>query len=317
MMYAVLGRPLRHGEGPARGHLGHRLQAGLNGAGADRRWAESCYAPGMPSSLRSSLHPVELVARAGYGARGMVYILFGAFAAMAALELRSTAGSPEEAVEAFIEWPLGPVWLGAVAAGLGGFVLWRLLQALLDADHRGSHPSALVFRAGQGFSALLYAALAWTAVEALDGVDDVREGETPAAALLQLPLGETLLFGAAGITAVAAAGNFTKAASRRFGHELGCSAQVCAWAKPVGRAGYAGRGVVFAGLALIFLEIGLDLVSVERGTVENMLADLETLPFGSALLFATGLALAGFGLFGLVEARFRRIEVPEEVGGDG
>lgn len=264
------------------------------------------------------IHPLEIIARAGYGARGVVYILIGAFAAMAALELRARAVGAEDALQAFVNWPLGAVWLGAIAAGLAGFVVWRLLQAVLDADRRGSGPKDLLFRAGQGFSALLYAGLAWSALQVIDGVGDIREGEAgqaPAAALLELPMGETLLFVAAAVTAGAAAGNLFKAASKGFGHELACRGGVRAWAVPVGRIGYAARGVVFAGLALILAEIGLSLVSAEEGTVAATLQEVEKLPFGSALLLATGVALAGFGLFGLVEARFRRIRVPEEVGG--
>jgi hypothetical protein len=266
------------------------------------------------------LHPVELLARAGYGARGLVYLLVGAFAAMAALELRSDTAGAEDALQSFIDWPLGSVWLGAVGVGLAGFALWRLLQAVLDADRRGSKPKDLLFRAGQGASALLYAALAWSAWQALDGVGDLREGggggrEAPAATLLDLPLGEWLLFGAALATAAAAAGNLAKAVSKRFGHELSCGPNVRRWAVPVGRAGYAARGVIFTALAFILAEIGLDLAGADEGTVSAVLQELEGLPFGSALLVATGLGLAGFGLFGLVEARWRRIQVPDEVGG--
>jgi hypothetical protein len=267
----------------------------------------------MNNALR--LHPLEFVARAGYGARGIVYVLVGVFAAMAALELRSDTAGAEDALGSFVDWPLGPFWLGAVAAGLAGFVIWRLLQAVLDADRRGSKPKDLLFRAGQGASALLYAALAWSALQALDGVEDLREGETPAAALLDLPLGEWLLFSAGAGTAVAAAGNLAKATSKRFGHELSCGPDVRRWAVPVGRAGYAARGVIFAALAFILAEIGLDLAQADEGTVSAVLQELERLPFGSALLLATGVGLAGFGLFGLIEARWRRIRVPEEVRG--
>lgn len=274
----------------------------------------------MSPLSRSGFHPVQIAARAGYGARGVVYLLVGGFAAMAAVELRNQAAGADEAMEAFVRWPLGPVWLGAVATGLAGFVVWRLLQAVLDADQRGSRPADLLFRTGQAFSAVLYAALAWSALNILDGVDDIRTGdrdagEDPIAAILELPLGEWLLFLAAAVTAVAATGNLAKAVSKRFGHELACDAGVRAWAAPVGRAGYAARGLVFAGVAFILAKIALKLARVEEATLGATLQEVEALPFGSPLLFVTGLALGGFGLFGLVEARYRRIRVPDELEG--
>lgn len=272
----------------------------------------------MSPLARSGLHPVQLAARAGYGARGLVYLLVGGFAVLAALELRARPLGTEQALEAFVRWPLGPVWLLAVATGLGGFVLWRLLQAVLDADRRGSKPADLLFRAGQGFSALLYAALAWTAFNLVDGVGDIREGDPesgsdPIAAVLDLPLGETLLLLAAAVTAGAAIGNFAKAGSRRFGHELACERSVRTWATRVGRTGYAARGLIFGGVAFVLAEIALDLAGTDDATLGVFLAELERLPGGSMLLLGAGLGLAGFGLFGLVEARYRRIRVPDEL----
>jgi hypothetical protein len=264
--------------------------------------------------VRLGRHPLELAARAGYGARGVVYLLIGGFAVLAAVELRRRPAGAREALESFVEWPLGPVWLGAVAAGLGGFVLWRLLQAFLDADRRGRRPADLLFRAGQAFSALLYGVLAWTALEVLDGVDDIREGEAgadPAALLLAAPLGGTLLLAAAAVTAGSAIGNLLKAVSSRFGRELVCTTALRRLLVPVGRAGYAARAGVFAGVAVVLTEIGLDLAVADQGTLGATLSKLEKLPGGSALLLVTGSALIAFGLWGLIEARFRRIRVPE------
>lgn len=266
----------------------------------------------------SRFHPIEMLARFGYGARGAVYLLVGLFAVAAALEYRNEASGPEEALGAFAAWPLGPVWLTALAVGLAGFALWRLLQAGLDADHQGRKPGALLLRAGQAGSAVVYGLTAWSALELLDGVEDLRKGEggpEAIAAALNLPVGGTLLFLTAGLLAAVGAGNLMKAFSKSFGRELRCSAGVGAWAKPVGRAGYGARGLVFLGIALLLFRTGLSLVSSETDTLGVALGELEALPFGSTLMAVMGLALAGFGLFGFVEARFRRIQAPEELGG--
>jgi hypothetical protein len=87
--------------------------------------------------------PVEWLARAGYGARGLVYLAIGAFAIMAAVEFRSSASGADGALRTLAGWPLGPLWLGMMAVGLGGFVLWRLAQSVFDADRVGSSHKAL------------------------------------------------------------------------------------------------------------------------------------------------------------------------------
>jgi hypothetical protein len=210
------------------------------------------------------------------------------------------------------------VWLGALAVGLAGFALWRLLQAVLDADHQGREPKALMLRAGQAGSAAVYALTAWSALELMDGVEDVRKGGGGPEALagaLNLPVGESLVFAVAALLAAVAAGNLMKATSKSFGRELRCSQSVASWAKPVGRAGYAGRGLVFLGVAFLLFRTGLSLVSAETDTLGVALGELESLPFGSTLMALMGAALAGFGLFGFVEARYRRIQAPEELGG--
>lgn len=270
------------------------------------------------TSRIAQLHPIEALARFGYGARGAVYLLVGAFATAAALELRDEASGPEEAFQAFAAWPLGSVWLMALAFGLSGFAVWRLLQAVLDADHQGRKPGALLLRAGQAASAVAYGLTAWSALALLDGVGDLREqGGSPqdVAKALHLPVGGSLLFLVAGLLAVVGAGNLMKAGSKSFGCELQCSAEICAWAKPVGRAGYAARGLVFVGVAALLVRTGLSLVGSDTDTLGVALGRLEALPFGSTLMAAMGAALAGFGLFGFVEARFRRIQAPEELGG--
>jgi hypothetical protein len=103
---------------------------------------------------------LELLARAGYAARGFVYVSIGVLALLAALELRPSTSGSTEAVMAVADWPFGRIWLTAISAGLAGFAAWRVLQSVFDADRQGSKPKALAARAGQALSGLTYGALA-------------------------------------------------------------------------------------------------------------------------------------------------------------
>ncbi|MDZ4320705.1 MAG: DUF1206 domain-containing protein, partial [Phenylobacterium sp.] len=94
----------------------------------------------------------QLACRFGYAARGFVYLSIGVIAVLAAVEMVPQAEGSLGAVEAWADWPLGLVLLGAAGFGLYGFAGWRLLQSVFDAERQGTSPKALAARAGQAIS---------------------------------------------------------------------------------------------------------------------------------------------------------------------
>jgi len=263
---------------------------------------------------------LTLIARIGYGARGFVYLNVGLIALLAALELRRSAVGLKGAMEEVGRWPLGLVWLSLVAWGLAAFVLWRLAQAVLDADGQGRSAHGWANRAGQGLSAFVYGVLSLTAFELADGLEDrlegeEREAELAAATLLGQPWGQELLLGVGLFVAACGVGNMVKGVFNDFGRQLECEHEVRRWAVPLARLGYLARGVVFVPLGLFLTEAALDLDSEHAGTIGAALQSLQDQPFGAALLGAASLGLIAFGLFGFVQARWRRIGVGPPSGG--
>ena len=101
--------------------------------------------------------PVEVLARIGYAARGLVYILVGWLAVLAALGRAARAPDSKTALSTILTQPFGAVLLGLVAAGLVCFALWRCAQALIDADHLGTTAKGLIRRAAFAVSAIINA----------------------------------------------------------------------------------------------------------------------------------------------------------------
>jgi uncharacterized protein YjeT (DUF2065 family) len=266
------------------------------------------------------LGPVEWLARAGYAARGVVYLAVGWAAIEAALELRKRPFGLEEAVASFIAWPLGPVWLTILAVGLSGFVLWRLVQAVFDADHQGWSAKARLNRFGQLVSATIYTAVTLSCLGALEGLDEAAEEPSAARqamdSALQLPLGELALIGVGASVLLAGVLNVLHGFRGGFGRHLLCVTAIKRWAVPFARIGYASRGVVFLAVGVFFVEAALDLAPLEAATLGGALQVIEDQPFGSSLLILAGLGLLAFGAFGLVEAWYRRIVVPEQLDPD-
>ena len=83
---------------------------------------------------------VRPLARAGYAAKGVLYITIGILAAMAAFGGGgdgATTGS-KGAIRAIQEQPFGQVLLVLLTVGLAGYALWRFVQAILDPEGEGT-----------------------------------------------------------------------------------------------------------------------------------------------------------------------------------
>ncbi len=243
---------------------------------------------------------LETFARAGWCARGVVYCLL---AYLALTTSRATEADPQAVFRSVRDMPGGTVLLALLAFGLILYGAFRLYGAALDNEGRGSDARGIAMRLGYVASGLAHFALAWAAVRLLAwGKSDGEREQEAARWILDLPLGATLL-GVIGVGFLAAAARQAyKAWSTDFVRLLVPAAP--SWVVPVGRAGLAARAAVFA-------VIGYSLVKAgwfgAAGRVKG-LGDALTAFTGHPILHmlvAAGLFL--FGIYGFVEARWRRV----------
>jgi hypothetical protein len=111
---------------------------------------------------------IKAAARAGYAARGVVYVVVGLFAMLAAFG-RSEAKGTKGALEALLTHPLGTVLVALLALGLAAIASWRAIQAIRDTDDHGSDAKGLAVRVGLFAAGLSYAALGALAAGLLIG----------------------------------------------------------------------------------------------------------------------------------------------------
>lgn len=257
------------------------------------------------------------VARLGYAARGVVYVGLGVIALLAAVDLTPRAKGARGVLETWASWPLGLVLIGGVGCGLAGFAVWRLVQAIFDADRHGRSAKGLAVRFGQAISAFVYGGLALSAFELLDAFEDVGEsdeqGETrrTASALLLTPHGDTLLIAAGLVVLSFGVGNIVQGLVQDFGKRLACEEALCRRLTPLARVGYAARGVATLPAGAFLVLAGLEARSADARSWGQALQTLEQRPYGSWVLGAVAAGLIAFGLFGFVEACYRRIQPPE------
>lgn len=246
---------------------------------------------------------METATRAGFAARGIMYLLI-AFLAL-------WSGRTEDGADALklLESDAGRALLAAMAVGFLAYGVWRLAEAAIDSEGHGSEAKGLAARVGGAVSGIIHLGLGFYTAKLAAGQPAQSAGaEGGAATVLSLPGGEALLIVAAAALLVTGLANLVMAAKGEFLKHLDAHAAGQAWVKWVGRGGYAARGVVFAIMALFFWRAAQAESAAQAGGVGDALDWLTGWP---RLLVAAGLGL--FGVFSLVQARYRRINDPQVV----
>ena len=271
------------------------------------------------TAKRAAASPwVERLARFGYAAKGAVYIVVGLLAAMAAFGAGGKTTDTRGALATIVTQPFGRVLLGAVAVGLVGYAIWRLVQAGVDAEHKGSEAKGSAIRIGYAISGLVHASLAFTAMQLVLGSESGssrRGGGDSApqdwtARLMGQPFGQWLVALLGAVIIGIGLSQLYKAYTAKFREKLKLSEMSNTeqtWATRSGRLGFAARGVVFGviGTFLILAALRSD-PSQSRG-LGGALRALEQQSFGSLILGVVAIGLVAYGVFMFVAARYRRI----------
>ena len=244
---------------------------------------------------------IEMLARLGYAAKGVVYILVGYIAASAAFGSGGDVEGSSGAIQSLRDEPLGTLLLWLVALGLVGYVAWRLVSAIRNPENEDT-PHRVFY----GVSAVIYAALALETIRLAQGGGG-GGGTHWTATLLEQPFGRVL----AGLVGLAIAGYGLLQLWNAWTSDLddrldlsSLSATARTWVIRFGRFGLAARGIVLVMLGYIFLRTALNARPSGDGSVEGVLESLRDQPW---MLGAIALGLVAYGAYNVVRARYRRI----------
>ena len=75
----------------------------------------------------------------------------------------------------------------------------------------------------------------------------------------------------------------------------------------LGMVGTIARGLIFALTGALVIDAAITHKASESGGIDKALLTLRNQPFGEFLLILAGLGLAVFGIYGLCEARWRKV----------
>jgi hypothetical protein len=271
----------------------------------------SVSAPGaMRTARRASGSPAaHFLARAGLTARGVIYILVGGVAVLVALGRSSREVDQEGALHLLAGKSYGMVSLWLLAIGFAGYALWRLSEAAfgVTGDRPGAGP-----RLKSLARAVIYAGFSYLTFTVIAGTDrsQSRRQQDVTATAMQHPAGRVLV-GVVGLVIVGCGVTLVvEGVRKKFMKYLRTgqmSARMRRVVKVLGMTGTIARGVVFALAGVLVIDAAITHKAAESGGIDKALLTLRDQPFGEFLMLAAALGLVIFGVYGLCEARWRKV----------
>jgi len=258
---------------------------------------------------------IRALSRLGYAAHGIVYLTVGALAVMVAtgngdgVEL-----GKKGALHELHDKPFGQVLLAIVAVGLLGHATWKAVRAVLDPEREATGLKGVGKRIGWAFGALVHGALVLYAIGLIDGrmaggTEIGRPKSWSARLLAWDPGGAWIVGGLGAIVLGVAVWQLHCAIKAKLDDHLDLQAlrpRARRIIVNVSRIGIAARALVWAlvGSGLVLAAVRTDPHHVQDAS--ESLDRLRHLPYGSALLLVVAVGLAAYGIYELVEARYRR-----------
>lgn len=262
-------------------------------------------------SAVSHKQALDTLGRAGFVARGVVYLLVGWIALLIALNRRSGEADRTGALELIAGKPFGVVVLWFLVAGFAGMAAWRAMLAVRphqpDKDGVGS-------RLASAGKAVLYIVAAYTTGRfAATGHSSGSSNQqsTDFTTDLMRHSGGRWLVGAVGVALVVGGGFMIKGAlQKKFAKDLRTDSLSGAARRRVlilGAVGKTARGAIAVGAGGFLIDAAVKFDPSRARGVDGTLRALAAAPLGKVALIVMALGLAAFGAYSFCEARWRRL----------
>jgi hypothetical protein len=255
---------------------------------------------------------LEWLARGGLIAYGVVHLLVGWLALQIAWGTSGgTSADTSGALTTLAQQPFGKILLWVVTLGLVALALWQTSEAIWGHPDR-DRGKRIRKQITSGAKAAVYAALAISAalVALGSGSSSSQSQEEATTGVLAWPGGRVLVVAAGLVIIGVGIAGIIKGIRKSFTEEVDTSS-MCPAARTgvlrLGQVGYIAKGVA---MSVVGGLLTYATVTFDRQTAQGLDGALQTIlaqPFGRYLLTAVALGFAAFGLFAILQSRYRRM----------
>ncbi|MEU0007231.1 DUF1206 domain-containing protein [Streptomyces sp. NPDC006314] len=255
-------------------------------------------------------------ARAGFAARGLIYVLVSVIALQIAFGGDGGGQQADRggALGELAGKPFGSVMLWIVGIALAGMGLWRLSEAVFGGA--GPDGSKLTKRASAAGRFVFYAFVSYSVLSYAAGNRGSGSGSSDkhtddvTALVLKWPGGEWIVGISGAAVVIAGLWIAVRAARKKFCKHLRTAAmsrrtrQVTEF---LGVTGGTARGIVFAVAGVFAIVAAVQHRPGKAKGMDDTLRAFRDLPAGPWLLALIALGLAAFGVFSWCNARWREV----------
>jgi len=263
------------------------------------------------TARRASDSPAaRALARAGLAARGVLYILIGWVAILVAFgQTSSNQANQAGALHLLAKQPFGLVLLWLLGIGFAGYALWRLSEAAFGVTGEGNGAGPRLKSLVRG---VVYAFFAYLTFQIIAGTagNSAKKQQDLTAKVMHHPGGQVLVGIVGAIIVAVGVALVLEGLRRKFLKHLQTSQmspQTRRVVERLGTIGTAARGVVFALAGVLVIDAAITYKPAKAGGIDKALLTLRDQPFGQVLLILAALGLIIFGIYGLCEARWRKV----------
>jgi Domain of Unknown Function (DUF1206). len=266
-------------------------------------------------------HPaIVKLGRAGWFAKGVVYLLAGWLALLVAVrsfgwsDAKVGEASPTGAIKEIAHSTGGPMLLVALAIGMFLYAAWRVATAILPGS---TDAEGLATRVGYGVSAILYTTFGVTAIAlARSPVAKANGNKTVSdmtSRLMQHTAGRWIIGIAGAVTIGAGIYRFVKGLKSDVVDDVdmsGMSSERRNATRRLGAVGEIGRGIAMGLIGFFLVRAAVTFKSAEATGLDGALRRLALESWGVVVVAIVGLGFAAYGLFCLATVTRRRLQAP-------
>lgn len=257
--------------------------------------------------------PVEALARVGLVAYGVVHILIGWTGLAIVWAGSRSPADTSGAMKTLAAQPFGQGLLGLVAVGLLALAAWQLTEAIWGCRDRAGLRRRRKQLSSAG-KACFYGALGVSAATAsLGGASDSggsRAQQERTSGVLSWPGGQTLVVLAGLVVIGVGISCLRRGVTSSIRKELNLTTMPRGAASAIvrlGQFGHIGKGVALVAVGAVLAYAAWTFDPEESRGLDGALRKIVEQPGGGVGLSAVSLGLMAFGVFAIVQSRYRRM----------